>query len=397
MSKSSRQSSADRPKRYWLRRLFSVLVTFVLLAVLALGALLTLVPALHDGAALTVLTGSMEPTLNPGDISVVYGEDSFNDLKIGDIVVYMPNPEDPTLVTHRLVGWTTDPEGTRMAITQGDANSATDAPWYEKQLRAVHQYKVPKLGYVLQWDGFKKPVLIIVVAALLMLYAVWGLLSTAGRRDDDPGHNAKARRAWGQKEVPPADPDAAADTADEADATTADADDAVNAAAEAASDEPVVDNVTDDAEAASDKSEVDDVTDTDTDNTADEADTTTRLAAETPTTNDATSPASPIGGVEPTAETPPDNTETHSVGPAVQASGSDAKAMANGTGPTVQASVSEAKPDTSQSTPTNGSATDGTNDHITWSNTEVTVVHPGAGQPDITVELSYANLVSARP
>jgi hypothetical protein len=71
-----------------------------------------------------------------------------------------------------------------MAITQGDANNVADPPLYEKQLRAVYQYHIPKLGYILKWgaDEFSKPWILVIAAAILIAYSIIILITTSIQR-----------------------------------------------------------------------------------------------------------------------------------------------------------------------------------------------------------------------
>jgi signal peptidase len=195
----------DPPRPRWRRVVSitaSVLVTVLVLVALFFGIVLALIPSLNRGATLTVMTGSMQPTLKAGDLAVVFGVEGFDDVAVPDIVSFQPNPMDPTLVTHRLVGWTTDDEGVRMAITRGDANNASDPPIYEKQLKARMAYSVPYLGRWLTWDGFSKPKLVIAVAALLIAYSAYTIIVTTFRRKprlnrkESPGR-ARPRRSSG--------------------------------------------------------------------------------------------------------------------------------------------------------------------------------------------------------
>lgn len=181
-------------KRHIGRTILTWVVTTFMLGLLALGVLIGLLPALHGGKPLTILSGSMEPTFYPGDIAVVYKADSFDQVKVGDVITFMPRPDDPTLVTHRLVSWTTDSEGVKMAVTQGDANNSADSPIYEKQLRAIYQYRIPKLGYVLNWgaDEFSKPWVLIVAAGVLIVYSATMLIWTSFRKSDDSNDGPKA-------------------------------------------------------------------------------------------------------------------------------------------------------------------------------------------------------------
>lgn len=69
-----------------------------------------------------VLSGSMEPVIQTGDLIFLHDIDAA-ELKEGDVVCYLSSGK---AVTHRIVGMTGDDEGERRFITQGDANNAED-------------------------------------------------------------------------------------------------------------------------------------------------------------------------------------------------------------------------------------------------------------------------------
>src|ERR671938_1127981 len=80
-----------------------VLVTAVLLGSLGLAVIQ------RSGAAqlLTVVSGSMQPTLPLGSLVVVVPRDAA-DVRIGDVITFNPPGDDTRTVTHRIV----DVEGT---------------------------------------------------------------------------------------------------------------------------------------------------------------------------------------------------------------------------------------------------------------------------------------------
>jgi signal peptidase len=217
--KSTEKPENRHPVWRVISRILTWFVTIVMLLALALGVVVGLIPALHNGKPLTVLTGSMEPTFNPGDTIVVYKVSSFDQVKIGDIITFEPKPDDPTLISHRLVGWTTDSSGAKMAITKGDNNSATDDPIYQKQMVAKYQYRIPKLGYLLNWgaDQFTKPRLLIIAAGILILYSAVMLISTSFGKDKDPKDEAEPEEST---ETPAADDEPLAE--DDEDLTSTD-------------------------------------------------------------------------------------------------------------------------------------------------------------------------------
>lgn len=151
-----------------------------LLVAAAAGLLLALVvvPKVAGWVPLTILTGSMEPTIPTGSQIVVEpleGEADAAGLQIGDVVTFMPFPEDATLVTHRIVSRGTSTDGTVSFTTQGDANDAAD-PWTltATQLRGHVRYHVPYAGYIATaLDPGQKQLGIKLAAAGLVGYAAF--------------------------------------------------------------------------------------------------------------------------------------------------------------------------------------------------------------------------------
>ena len=155
----------------WWAGLRSALATGLLLLVLALAVVLAVVPKLLGGAALTVLTGSMEPTLSPGDVVVVRGVgDAARDVQVGDVVAFQPVSDDPTLITHRIVEKRFSSSGTQF-VTRGDANNANDDPIEPGQIKGVAVYHVPWIGHVTLWLGDRKPIVVGALAVALLVYA----------------------------------------------------------------------------------------------------------------------------------------------------------------------------------------------------------------------------------
>ncbi|MBO0899654.1 signal peptidase I [Cellulomonas sp. zg-ZUI222] len=176
----------NRPRpvrRRVLPTVLSVLSTAVVVVVLALAVALALVPRMLDGVALTVLTGSMAPTYEPGDVVVVRGvKDVPAEIEVGDVVSFQPFPEDPTLVTHRVVAIRSTSDGLRW-VTRGDANATDDEPLRPEQIKAEVVYHVPAVGHVMVAVGAHRSTVVMAGAAVLLVYGAWMVLSPdRGRR-----------------------------------------------------------------------------------------------------------------------------------------------------------------------------------------------------------------------
>jgi signal peptidase I len=158
----------------------------LLLVALACGVFL--VPRLLGGTSLTVLTGSMEPGLVPGDVVAVRGideDDVCSRVSVGDIVTYLPEPGKPDLITHRVVGKTigTYKDGTDCRlVTQGDANSAADKPVSPAQVRGTFLYGIPKIGWARQWVTDHRGLALGGAVALVLAYGAWDTVRPPRRR-----------------------------------------------------------------------------------------------------------------------------------------------------------------------------------------------------------------------
>ncbi|MCM3662570.1 signal peptidase I [Georgenia satyanarayanai] len=164
-----------------------VLPGALLIALLTLLGALILVPRLLGWAPLTVLSGSMEPTIPTGSQVVISPVTDVGSLEVGDVVTVMPYPDDPTLVTHRIVERSETPAGPAFT-TQGDANDVVD-PWEvtETQVRGEVRYWVPAAGYVATaLSGHTKAIGTAVIAAALFGYAALQMVRAGReRRSED--------------------------------------------------------------------------------------------------------------------------------------------------------------------------------------------------------------------
>lgn len=174
-------AASVEPARTAIWRAIGTGLSAGLLAIIIGLALVTIIiPRASGATALTVLTGSMEPKLPPGTMLVVKPK-PIDQIRIGDVVTYEPNPNDSTtVISHRVIGITTNPDGTRTFTVKGDANPAPDAPVQSKQVVAVLWYSLPWLGWVSNYVGGTTSAWAIPIAAgLLLIYALWNFVAGA--------------------------------------------------------------------------------------------------------------------------------------------------------------------------------------------------------------------------
>lgn len=106
-----------------------------------------------------VVSGSMLPTLNVGDIIFVKATDDKM-YEVGDIITY---PEGGSYTTHRIVEVNGD-----MVITKGDANNTTDAPKRMSIIVGKTIFRLYKIGII--YD-FIKTHLLLSASFLLIFWA----------------------------------------------------------------------------------------------------------------------------------------------------------------------------------------------------------------------------------
>lgn len=97
-----------------------------------------------------VSSGSMIPELEVFDILVVNGNKPFEDIRIGDIIVFNRPAGEDRVIVHRVVSVIDqDPYTVR---TKGDANPAsipgTDFPITDEEYIGQVAYVVPQVGYI---------------------------------------------------------------------------------------------------------------------------------------------------------------------------------------------------------------------------------------------------------
>lgn len=130
-----------------------------------------------------VSSGSMIPALNINDVLIVKdgNSNSFDSLKIGDVIVFHAAAEDRVIV-HRVAEIQTGSHGERIITTKGDANDASipgvDNPIRVSQYIGKVVYVIPGLGLITK--VLSPPVNYIIIAVILAVLFV----NRMGRRKD---------------------------------------------------------------------------------------------------------------------------------------------------------------------------------------------------------------------
>jgi signal peptidase len=121
-------------------------------------------------------TGSMRPTLNPGDVAVLTSEPTAK-LRPGQIVAFHPPGEPALTVIHRVFSIRRTALGV-VIRTKGDANNAPDE-WSARIAGATvwrESLKAPAVGYLAVWSQ-QRPVRL----GILIVVVILGLSLPLGR------------------------------------------------------------------------------------------------------------------------------------------------------------------------------------------------------------------------
>ena len=163
---------AEKARPHLTRRIGRWLGVLLLLAVVAAAVAVAVVPALTGATPLTVLSGSMEPTLPVGS-TVVIRPEPVATIGVGDIITFTDRDlknSATQVVTHRVISVEPGPAGPAFR-TRGDANDAPDPGLVQAaDVHGVEWYDVPYVGLVkdrlFSWTG-----LLFAVGAMLLLVA----------------------------------------------------------------------------------------------------------------------------------------------------------------------------------------------------------------------------------
>lgn len=176
----------DRSDRSLARGLGSALLTLVVLAAVALALAVAVVPAVSGGTTLTILSGSMEPTLGVGSVVVIRPRPAGR-IAEGDIITFTARDEatgESRTVTHRVLDVLPGPE----FRTKGDANEEEDPGLIAAaDVQGVEWYTIPHVGRLA--EDLRTPAGLVVGGGVLLLIIGGVLLVGGGSQRRDAGRS----------------------------------------------------------------------------------------------------------------------------------------------------------------------------------------------------------------
>ena len=151
-----------------LKKVWNILST-VLVGAMVIGAIFLMGTRLIGYHCFNIISPSMTPIYNVGDLIYVKQVDPAT-IREGDVITFIVN-EDLVVGTHRVVR--VDAEKQHF-YTKGDANEVEDgAPVHFKNVIGVPQFSIPKLGYVSDFIQNPPGMYITIAVCAILIVAVF--------------------------------------------------------------------------------------------------------------------------------------------------------------------------------------------------------------------------------
>ena len=105
-----------------------------------------------DGPFYVVASGSMIPVLEKNDIIIIQAHDSFEEVEIGDIIVFDRPKDHNRVIVHRVASIISEDPKTVRTLGDNNAKSipGTDFPITEEEYIGKVEYIIPQVGYITQ-------------------------------------------------------------------------------------------------------------------------------------------------------------------------------------------------------------------------------------------------------
>jgi signal peptidase len=167
---------------------YIVIVVSIVVAIFVIGTKFVLGTA---NPVYVVSSGSMIPTLNIGDLVIIQHSNntSFNNLKVGDIIVFKSYGVTRTgqhlTIVHRVAAIRMDIHSNRIIRTKGDANPISiplvDYPIMEKNYIGKVVYVIPKVGIIPLTSD--RTVIHIIIGSIIIIILAYSFRK--GRRENN--------------------------------------------------------------------------------------------------------------------------------------------------------------------------------------------------------------------
>lgn len=144
-----------------------------LITLVASGILILVAYVSVQTPVIVVTTGSMMPSLVPGDLVFIHRPD-FAEISVGDIVAFRsPDESDGQITVHRVVEKRVEDDGTILFFTKGDATPNRDEGYLKPtDIYGRVFFHAPLVGRILLL--LRSPSVLVVIGVSVFLYFWYG-------------------------------------------------------------------------------------------------------------------------------------------------------------------------------------------------------------------------------
>lgn len=147
------------------------------------------IASLFGYKAFVISSGSMEPTLNTGDI-VITKQIKQDQIQKQDIITFV---KDEYTITHRIVD-IVEENGNTYYQTKGDNNNTSDADLVKyEEIEGVYVLKINSIGNIVVYAQNTTAVLIIIICVIYIMYRI------SSRKDDRKLARHEKRKEYEEK------------------------------------------------------------------------------------------------------------------------------------------------------------------------------------------------------
>lgn len=184
-------------KKLIIKKAFKAIVYPVIILILICDIILLIqkiispnqIASLFGYKAFVISSGSMEPTLNTGDI-VITKQIKQDQIQKQDIITFV---KDEYTITHRIVD-IVEENGKTYYQTKGDNNNTSDADLVKyEEIEGVYVFKINSIGNIVVYAQNTTAVLIIIICVIYIMYRI------SSRKDDRKLARHEKRKEYEEK------------------------------------------------------------------------------------------------------------------------------------------------------------------------------------------------------
>lgn len=178
MNSNSKQEKTTATSKVWT--ILGAILCIILIPILVINVTLIIksytnkneIPKLGGYCPLIVLTPSMEPMIQSGDLIIVKQMETVN-IANGDVIAFFdPDSQNNSVLTHRIIEVLNE-NGVTTYRTKGDANNVADpTPVTADKVIGVYRSKIPNAGNVAMFMQTTPGLIVCVILPLILLVGI---------------------------------------------------------------------------------------------------------------------------------------------------------------------------------------------------------------------------------